>query len=106
MLKDFLKYNDYGAFHSRLAMLASPELRKQEFELFDQIPECEGNVMACLIKKGFLAYGFDFFSQVKKELSLKITPYPYSYDGVPVRVYGFWIDVHSERYQLAQQLLL
>lgn len=105
MLNDFVKYNDYGAFHSWLDMLASPDLRKQEFQFFQKIPECEWKVLSCLIKKWFLAYGFAFASQTQFDKEFKTIPYPYNYEGAPVRIYGFMISESSPLRRWAEMLI-
>lgn len=106
MLKDFIQFNDVGAFDLWLQMLLPVNLREKRITSLANMQVCKDRLTACLLEKKMITVGFWFASEVADEPHMTIQPYPYAYQGLPARLYGFWIPQTSKHPLQAEQFLL
>lgn len=103
-LKDFIQFNDIGAFKMWLKM--NPLNRDQQQKLFQVSNAFQ--LWDLLLKRDLLGSVSAFYSTLHWSGfgSFARNWYPYQYEGIPVRLYGFFIPEGWQDRALVEQFLL
>ena len=106
MIRDFVVYNDNGAFQNWLEMYrAAQEAPLRLLKKVGKNQICSSSPLLCLVDTWIVSVWFWFFSEGRNFPQLKQIAYPYWYEAASVRMYGFVLNPESQNRSLAEAFL-